>query len=1251
MISSRKTLLSPLAPVQAAMWRARAPGEDVEQVELRFRDNLSPAKVAEAWEATVEATEVLRCRVTEQGVVASDERGEMTVAEEFPEEWQEWLERDRLRGFGEGVPWRTVYFPESRRWVWTFSHALLDGRSITAILRAFLRRLAGKEADELKLSKWRVAEPETRQRAAEHFREILRGVEAAEPDFGRDGRARAAVKVGMAEELEKVAAAAGVTAATIISWAWGQVLARAAGVDAVAVGQVRAGLRTEGEAGFTMNTLPLVLRRALTGDAATEWRKCREEMLALREYENLAPEDLPVEFFPENGPWSGVLMVERGDLSRQLGENAEMLLEAAELHEQPSGDLTASAWLKPDLRLEVETNRGALAAETLVSHWAAVVKAAATHPARDVGEMTRLPVEQEKKLAAWENGGERLPGPEHLAGAWREACALHANRTAVWTPEVSWTYAEMSRRIGAIAHALAKAGVKMGQVVAVMCGERRLWPLALFAIASLGAIYLPLGPGIPRTRLRAMVRDGDPVILLCTPEVDEDFGLPKVALETGENPPDADVPPMTSGNETMAVLYTSGSTGEPKGVLLGHGGVLNEARWAARALELKPGDRMLQFSSPGFDASLEEILSCLLSGATLVPRPEEVSENFEAFQSFLEDAGITVLDLPTAYWSAWAAWLVENDRKIPDCVRATIIGGERASARAVADWQRCGGGTLWNSYGPTEASIVACVQEIRPGWNEEGDPPIGRPLPGYRIRVADAEGRALPPGAAGEIRIGGYGVGPGYHGAAARGGSFVEYEGGRWYRTGDIGHWDEQGRLHFLGRKDGQLKIRGHRIEPEEIVRVLESHPGVTAAHAGPWGSEPVLAAWVRWSGEPPQDWQKLLRERVAAELPAASVPVRWAAVEEFRLTERGKLDRRALPEPELWRAAGQEEPATATERKLAALWDELLGCGTPGRHDGFFDLGGNSLAALRLFARISTDFGISLPMATLIEFPALAALAGAIDRGKSSAGRATLVALREGDGIPLICIHGGDGGVFFYRNLAKALPPGFSVFTLESPALGAPEPVGMPSVEALAAEYLVAVRRHQPRGPYRLVGYSFGGVVVHEMAACLRRAGEEVAFAGLFDTENPAMKWRGYSLSKRVAVFWNSMAGCSTAGRIAGVAVRVADGIGTHFQVKFERWLTRRFPRTAPHGKLRALQVREAHAAAMDVYQPPAVDVPLHLFRTEAVDDKFEVSPDYGWSALTPKLEIIDVPGEHLTMFAPEHAPVLADELAKRLG
>jgi amino acid adenylation domain-containing protein len=1268
---------SQTSPLQAAMLRDTLAygGRNIEQVEIVFSAAAALDRVLPAWLETVRETSALRMMFLFRegepvGISETSTAPQIRKLDVFPSSFDEWLACDRgealdLEG---GLPWRVTFWPSERRFVWTFHHALLDGRSITRILRAFQARLTGNnvaEALELAVSRLPTA-TEIEAATAYHRRELAR-IEAAVPEFYQDqggGPVRLQRSLGAEEvtRLEQAALAMGVTAASLLTWTWGQTVACAAGLDAVLVGQVRSGPPLPARAGFSMNTVPLVINRASGVPLKPVLLDFRRKLLEMRALETVSPQDLPQELFHETGgPWpGGVVMVERGSLHHQLGGTD--CIESICLHEFSGEPLLASAWIQPELLLEVEASGapfGAGTAQALLDHWASIVLAISA----DAGAPTELPVSNREILTSWESGGE--PAAHlHLAQAWRTAVALHGPACALWTPEEAIRYDQLDAQVQHLAACLQEAGVIHGQTVASILWSRKHLAVVLLAMARIGAINVPLDPALPKNRQLTILEDASPLLVVSdNPAACADFSLPCVTVEGASGKCcSAELP--CDPRDSLSILYTSGSTGKPKGVMMVHGGVTNEARGIASMAGIGPGDRLLQFASPGFDASLEELLSTLLSGATLVPRPENLAADLDEFQSFVRTAGITVLDLSTAHWAAWCAWMASEQVTIPDKVRTTIIGGERASAAALKDWFAAGGREhlLINTYGPTEASVVGTAELIQGDWNEAGDPAIGRPLPGVFARVGDSAGRRVPPGAAGELWLGGICVGPGYWQRPDRtAASFHLIDDRWWYRTGDRVCWDSNGKLRFLGRQDDQLKIRGNRIEPNEVIRVLESYPGVSAAHAGPvpgHGGGNQLAAWVRWNAPPEGGWPGKLAAFAAVHLPAAAIPTRWAAVEEFKLTERGKLDRRQLPEPLLTSSShvSSEPPATQTEKWLAEVWSRLLGVRTIGRDESFFELGGHSLAALRLFASIASEWKLRIPMAVLIQAPTPRMLGGVIDRerachsGSRPARSIVLTVRAEGDLPPLFCIHGGDGGVFFYRDLAEKLPSGRPLLAIESPALSADEETVPVPVEETAAAYVEALRQHQQSGPYHLAGYSYGGLLVIEIARRLLAEGESIAFAGLFDTINPAAPIRQYTLLERAEVFWDAQEHSGLLGKIGRMFVRTREGIATYFKVMLEIRAARSSEITEPHSQLRMLKVREAHWESMKSYQPAPLGCHITLFQSSATDDKFDIPDDYGWGPLVDSIEVVKVDGKHLTMFAPQHVVGLAREISKRL-
>jgi amino acid adenylation domain-containing protein len=1248
------------------------PTRHIEQVVVDFEEGTCLSQVEQAWRGTVAATEALRGRFEiHDGEALGFRSGEgevqwRTLSEE-PQDWDRWLEEDRRTPLplAEVVPWRVTCWEQSRRWVWTFHHALLDGRSITSVVQSFLKRLTGGDPGPLALPE-RIKPDENAVAEAITFHRAQAA--EAEPmlaefpdDLKTPARVRQELGAAMAFRLEQAAERLQVTAPTLLAWAWGQALAATAGADCAAIGQVRSGAPQASCAGFSMHTVPLVIPRAREGSLADHVCALRAKLLAMRRIEHVPVEVLPDLFpsFPGN-PWpGGVLMVETGTLHQRAGDFPQV--RHIRLHESGGGGLLASAYLRPELLLEVETDGvsiGPFGAQSLLDHWARIVSRLAdgAEETDDAATLTQIPTAGEGQHC-WEDGGTPV-AETSIPQLWASSVSRFGGLTALEADGRSFDYQSLDTRVRELAGHLLARGVKKGEPVASLLEDRGQLPIVMLALARIGGVHVPLDPALPQERLKTLLFDSSARFLISQ---ESRSGLEGVAVISPRAMPTSDFVMPTedvSPEDLLALLYTSGSTGQPKGVKLTHGGVANEVVAMAKLVELGPGDRLLQFASPGFDAALEEIFATLASGATLIPRPNGIASDLQDFHRFLETSGITVLDLTTAFWAEWCAWMAEETQQIPPKIRAVIVGGERLSAGALADWQRCGGERipLVNSYGPTEASIVATA-EILNGPMESGDPPIGRPLPGVIARVADAKGARLSEGAAGELWLGGYGLSPGYWRRPERTEArFVTIKGQRFYRTGDRVYRDAAGRLRFLGRIDTQLKIRGQRVEPEEVKRAVESFPGVGTSHVAL--SDGHLAAWVKWSEPAPEGWPGLIAQHLSRLLPAAAMPVRWARVEIFPLTERGKMDPSALPPATLTagRSLHHEAPATAAERRIAELWEDLLEVRNIGRDDSFFDLGGHSLAALRLFAILSREWQVRVPMASLVQAPTPRLLAEFLEQGASGADaplnrEPVVVPIRAEGGLsPLFCIHGGDGGVIFYRNMSIHLPAGRPLLAIESPALGAHEEVRVVPVEQCAADYVQALRRHQPQGPYHLAGYSYGGLLVYEMAAQLIAAGEEVGFAALFDTVNPAAPVREYSLMERAEVYWNSQQSHPWFERILRVGRRIREGIATHLRVRNEIRTARGAGATEPHSEIRMLQVREAHWNAMEAYRPGRLACQLTLFRTRVADDKYDIPSDYGWGDLVDSLEIVEVAGRHLTMFEPRHAAGLAKEIAARI-
>ncbi|MBN2001946.1 MAG: amino acid adenylation domain-containing protein [Anaerolineae bacterium] len=591
---------------------------------------------------------------------------------------------------------------------------------------------------------------------------------------------------------------------------------------------------------------------------------------------------------------------------------------------------------------------------------------------------------------------------EHQANCAPDAIALAFENQEL-------TYRELDLRANRLAHYLQKLGVGPEVLVGVCLERGAEMIVGLLAILKAGGAYVPLDQAYPQERLAMMLADSRASLVLTQAALRD--RLPEgaydcVCLDTDRDliarEPSAGVSSSVTAENMAYLIYTSGSTGRPKGVSIQHASVVGYVEAVIPRFGLQPADRVLQFASINFDASVEEIFATLACGATLVLRTDAMLLSTAAFLQACRDWGLTVLDLPTAYWHMVAADLVREQVSLPPQLRLVIIGGEQALPERAADWQERFGASvsLFNAYGPTEATIAATLCELTT-LNGKSQPlrsvPIGNAISTMRAYILDASMQPVPTGASGELYLGGTGVARGYlnrPGITAERfvpDPFGDVPGSRLYKTGDLACFLPDGQIEFLGRIDNQVKIRGYRIELGEIEAVLSRHPGldnvVVAAHAGANDNKRLVAYFV--SGQQPAPGARDLRRFLKARLPDYMVPSFFIRLDAMPLTPNGKIDRRALPAPDeehLESEALFVAPRTPVEATLATIWGEVLHTGQIGVNDDFFELGGDSLLAAQIVSRLIRHFSIALTPAILFENPTVAGLAAAISNCERTA-------------------------------------------------------------------------------------------------------------------------------------------------------------------------------------------------------------------------------------------------------------------------
>ncbi len=734
-------------------------------------------------------------------------------------------------------------------------------------------------------------------------------------------------------------------------------------------------------------------------------------------------------------------------------------------------------------------------------------------PERSLADIPLLGSEErDDTLRRWNPPPTEFPRDTCVHELIAEQAARTPEAPAVRFEEKILTYRQLDEQSNIVSAALTDISIGRGDLVGVLVERSVDMVTAVLGVLKTGAAYVPLDPSFPPDRLSSMTDDAACAAILTQGSLSAlvSAGGAKVVLL--EEALSAGAPLGLNGHGRRAgaddlayVIYTSGSTGKPKGVEISHRSLVNFLYAMRTEPGLKPDDVLLAVTTLSFDIAGLELFLPLIVGAQSVIVSRDMAADGKKLAEALRSCNASIMQATPTTWRV----LLEAGWRGAPGFRA-LCGGEPLS-RELADAIMDAGAELWNLYGPTETTIWSAIGKVSRG---EGAPPLGHPIANTRLYLLDASLKPLPPGLPGELYIGGEGLARGYRGREDLtkekfvADPFDAAPDARLYRTGDLVQRRGDGTLLFIGRTDNQVKVRGYRIELGDIDAHLSRHPAVkqcvVVVREDTPGTRRLVAYYIPNQGCKPQAYE--LKACLREHLPAYMVPSFFVALEQMPLTHNGKIDRRTLPRPDAVEDASQRDgtpPRNATEGKLARLWERLLDVRSISVTSSFFDLGGDSLLAARLFAELERTTGKTMPLATLFQSPTIEALARALEEPGAPAGWSSLVPVQSGGSRPpLFLVHGAEGNVLLYRELANCLGPEQPVYGLQSQGLdGSSAPAA--SVEEMASRYVQEIMRHDPHGPYCLGGYCMGGAVALEMAQRLTEMGREVRFLGMFETYN----------------------------------------------------------------------------------------------------------------------------------------------------
>lgn len=1083
----------------------------------------------------------------------------------------------------------------------------------------------------------------------------------------------------LTRELKNLAQRHEMTLYMLVLAAWAIVLSRLSGQEEVVIGTVSAN-RTrpelEGLIGFFVNTL--ALRMEVSGNIAELLQKAKAQTLDVQEHQELPFEQI-VEIVkpPRSLTHTPIFQVM---LAWQSNNQEIPKFTGLKLQPEPVSYAVAKFDLTLDLRETGDQIAGGLRFATALfsrgtierhaGYLRRALEAMVADSQQAVTGIDLLSPEERRLLTSW--NATQAPYPEHrcIHQLFEEQARKSPEATAVVHEEQSLSYFELNQLSNRLAHQLVALGLKPGDCVAI-CVKRSLnMVVGMLAILKAGGAYVPLDPSYPSMRLLQILADASPKIVLSDFSGRKSLGekalenlmvvdLDELNLQRMEEPatnPDTEALGLTS-HHLAYVIYTSGSTGIPKGVMIEHASATNVITWGAKVFSTSETAHTLFSTSIQFDVSVFECFMPLACGATvhvvddvldmLHPKPAV------SMMSIVPSAITALLD----------------QRALLPSLRTINLGGEPLKKKLIEKvFEQSYATRVCNLYGPTETTTYSTWLSI--ARDEQISESIGRPIANTQIYLLDKNKQPVPVGAVGELYIGGAGVARGYLNrpelTAERflTNPFSPDPKARMYKTGDVGRFHEDGTIEYLGRNDFQVKIRGFRIELGEIEAALARYAGVqeavVVAHEDHSGDK-RLVAYVTANAETdgsavPIDIEAL-RSHISSLLPGYMVPAAYLLLEKFPRTPNGKLDRKALPLPDNNAYAQRiyEAPVGEMEATLARVWRETLKFDRVGRHDNFFDLGGHSLLIVKVMSLLR-QLGIHTTVTELFNHPTIESFAAFLSKIPTSNSSRGVQRLREGTLTPLFLVHDGGGNELYFSNLAKFLPRELPVYGL--PSVPANEPQ-LHSMRAMAERMVHLIHEAQPKGPYRLAGWSFGGILAYEIAQLLVDQGDTLEFLGLIDAwniEGRSVESRRRRTPEAVLVDMCEMkkerrSGPSAPPLNSPNTKASFDALFDHYRA--EEVLPESFEHLTPDEARAECNKLEHHLQVMEAYRPQPIGIPVHLFVASEHFLEQPASPAWlGWERCVPEhlLRVHTVPGGHHSMMRPPNIKTLGQQVAKFL-